>query len=55
LKHKENLGSIKRPKCPKHLFVEAKAFMHATKKGNALFIYVIPSLNVEPHPHYIPS
>jgi hypothetical protein len=27
LKEKENLGSIRRPKCPKHLFVEAKAFM----------------------------
>ncbi len=55
LKQKKNLGKIKRPKCPKHLFVEAKAFMHATKKGDVFLIYVIPSLNVDPHPHDIPS
>jgi hypothetical protein len=33
-----NLDSTKRPRCPKHLFLEAKAFMHVTKKGNAFFI-----------------
>jgi hypothetical protein len=54
LTQKENLGSIKRPKCLKHLFAEAKTFVHATKKGDAFLIYVIPSLSVEPHPHDIP-
>jgi hypothetical protein len=55
LKQKENLGNTKRPRCPKHLFLEAKAFMEATKKGNAFFIYVIPSIDVEPCPHKILS
>jgi hypothetical protein len=27
LKQKEDLGSTRRPKCPKHLFIETKAFM----------------------------
>jgi hypothetical protein len=29
--------------------------MQVTKKGNAFLIYDLPSLNVEPHPHQIPS
>jgi hypothetical protein len=37
------------------LFVGAKTFMKATTKGDAFFIYVLPSPNVEPHPHEIPS
>jgi hypothetical protein len=55
LKQRENLGNTKRPRCPKHLFLEAKALMQATKKGNAFYIYVIPSIDVEPCPHKIPS
>jgi hypothetical protein len=54
LKQMEDLGSTRRPRCPKHFFIETKASMHATKKGNAFFIYVIPSIDVEPHPHKIP-
>jgi hypothetical protein len=37
------------------LFVGAKAFMKATTRINAFLIYVLPSLDVEPHPHEIPS
>jgi hypothetical protein len=55
LKQKENLNGTTRPKCPKPLFVGAKAFMKAATKGDAFFIYVFPSLHVEPHPHEIPS
>jgi len=29
LKHKEDLSSTRRPKCPKHLFIETKASMQA--------------------------
>jgi hypothetical protein len=37
LKQKENLNAIKRPRCPKPLFVGEKTFM------NAFLIYVLPS------------
>jgi len=55
LKQKEDLDGIKRPRCPKPLFVGAKAFMEVAKEGNAFFIYVLPSVDVEPHAHEIPS
>jgi hypothetical protein len=41
----------RRPRCPKPLFVGAKTFMKVVKKANAFLIYVLPSLDVEPHPH----
>jgi hypothetical protein len=37
------LGSAQDVNNSKALFVGAKAFMHATKKGNAFFIYVLPT------------
>jgi hypothetical protein len=43
------------PRCPKLLFVEAKAFMKVIKKGNAFLIYVLPSLDFELSAHDIPS
>ncbi len=46
LKHKENLDGRRRPRCPKPLFVGAKAFMKVAIK--AFLIYVLPSPNVEP-------
>jgi len=56
LKHNGNLGNIKRFRCPKVLFVGAKGFMQATKKGNAFFIYFLPSLDVEYiHMRFLPN
>ncbi len=55
LKQKEDLDGTKRPTYPKLLFVEAKTFMKATKKGDAFLIYVFPSPNFEPCAHEIPS
>ncbi len=52
---KRYFNSSRRPKCPKPLFVGAKHFMKATKKGDAFLIYNFPSPDVEPHPHEIPS
>ncbi len=37
------------------MFVEVKTLMKAIKRGDAFLIYDLPSLNVEPHPHEIPS
>jgi hypothetical protein len=54
LKHKKNLGGIKRPKCPKPLFVGAKTFIIVAKRKDALLIYVLFLPNVESHPHEIP-
>jgi hypothetical protein len=51
LKQEEDLDGTRRPRCPKPVFIGAKAFMEATKTRDAFFIYVFPSLNVEPHPH----
>jgi hypothetical protein len=39
----------------KPLFVGAKVFMKVATRGNAFFIYALPSPNVEPRPHEIPS
>jgi hypothetical protein len=56
LKHNGDLGSIRRFRCPKPLFNGAKGFVHATKKGNAFFNYVFPSLDVEHvHMKFLPS
>jgi len=55
LKQKENLDGARRPRCPKFIFVGAKAFMKVATKGDAFLIYVLPSPDVEPHPHEIPS
>jgi hypothetical protein len=37
------------------MFVGAKTFMKVATRGDAFFIYTLPSLDVEPHPHEIPS
>jgi hypothetical protein len=55
LKQKENVNGTKRPRCPKPLFIGAKAFMKVATRGDAFLIYILPSPNVEPHPHEIPS
>ncbi len=43
LKQKEDLNGIKRPRCPKPLFIGKKTFMKVITKGNAFLIYVLPS------------
>jgi hypothetical protein len=55
LEHKENLDGTKRFRCLKLLFVGAKTFMKVATIEDAFLIYVLPSLDVEPHPHEIPS
>jgi hypothetical protein len=55
LKQKEDLNGTIRPGCPKPLFVGTKTFMKFAKIRNAFLIYALPSPNVEPHPHEIPS
>jgi hypothetical protein len=40
---------------PKLLFVGTKAFMKVPTRGYAFLIYVPSSLDVELHPHEIPS
>jgi hypothetical protein len=37
------------------LFVGTKKFMKVAKKGDAFLIYVLPSLDIKPCPHEIPS
>jgi hypothetical protein len=54
LKQKEDLGSTRRFKFPKPLFVGAKTLMKAAKIGDAFLNYVILSLDVEPHPPKTP-
>jgi len=51
----KDLNGIRKLRCPKLLFVEVKTFMKVAKKRDALLIYILPSLDVEPHPHDIPS
>jgi hypothetical protein len=55
LKQKEDLDGTRRLKCPKPLFVGAKSFMKVVTRGGAFLIYVLPSPNVEPCPHEVPS
>jgi hypothetical protein len=55
LKQKEDLDGTRRPKHPNPLFVGTKAFIKATTKGDAFLIYILPSPDVEPRPHEIPS
>jgi hypothetical protein len=55
LKLKENLDGTRRLECLKLLFVGAKVFMKANIRGDALLIYIFPSLDVEPCPHEILS
>ncbi len=56
LKHNEDLSGIRRFKCPKLLFVGPKGFKHATIKGDAFFLKVLPSLDVEHiHMKFFPS
>jgi hypothetical protein len=42
-------------KSSKALFIGARVFMQVTKKGNAFFIYVLPTSKVELLCHDIPS
>jgi len=53
LNRKNDLDGIKRPRCPKTLFVGAKAFIKVAKRRDAFFIYVFPSPNVKPRSHEI--
>jgi hypothetical protein len=55
LKQKEDVNGTRRPRCPKPLFIGAKTFMKVATRGNAFLIYILPLLDVEPHPHEIPS
>jgi hypothetical protein len=55
LKHKKDLDGTRKPRCPKLLFIGVKTFMKVAKRQDAFFIYVLPSLDVEPRPHEIPS
>jgi len=55
LKQQGNLSGTKRPRCPKPLYIGAKAFMKAAMRGDAFLIYVFPSPNVKPCPYEIPS
>jgi len=55
LKQQGNIGGTRRPKNPKPLFIGAKAFMKTATRINAFSIYALPSPNVEPCPHEIPS
>jgi hypothetical protein len=55
LKQQGSLGGTRRFKCPKPLFIGKKTFMKVDMKGDAFFIYVLPSPNVDPRPHKIPS
>jgi hypothetical protein len=55
LKQKEYINDTRRPKCPKPLFIRTKAFVKVATRGDAFFIYILPSPNVEPFPHEIPS
>jgi hypothetical protein len=51
LKHQGDFGGTIRLRCLEPLFVGIKKFMKATMRGDAFFIYALPSLDVEPHPH----
>jgi hypothetical protein len=51
LKHQGDLGGTIRPRCLEPLFVGIKKFLTTSTRGDAFFIYILPSLNVEPHPH----
>jgi len=53
LKHKKDLDGIRMFRCLKLLFIEAKAFMKVAEIGDAFLIYILPSPDVEPHPHDI--
>jgi hypothetical protein len=55
LKQQGDLGGTRRPRCPKPLFIGAKAFVKTTTRGYAFFIYALLSPYVEPCPHEIPS
>jgi hypothetical protein len=48
LKQKEDLDGTRRPRCPKPLFAGANTFMKVATKGDATFIYVLPSPKLDP-------
>jgi hypothetical protein len=49
------INGTRKPTCPKPLFVGEKTFMKVATKGDAFFIYILLSPNVEPCPHEILS
>ncbi len=51
----KNLVSAQKSKFSTLLFMGTKAFMHATKKRDAFFIYAFLVIDVEPQQHEIPS
>jgi hypothetical protein len=51
----KNLVSAQKSKFSTPLFMETKTFMQATKKRDAFFIYALPTTNVKPQQHEIPS
>ncbi len=50
----KNLVGAQKFKFSKPLFMGVRAFMHATKKGDAFFIYALLAINVGPQQHEIP-
>jgi hypothetical protein len=51
----KNLDGAQKSSFSKFLFMKAWAFMHAVKKGDAFFIYTLPTTNVGSQQHEIPS
>jgi hypothetical protein len=51
----KTLASAQISKFSKSLFMKAKAFMHVAKKGDAFFVYALPTTNAKPQKHEIPS
>jgi uncharacterized membrane protein YvbJ len=51
----KNLASAQKSKISKSLFMKAKAFMHVAKKGDAFFVYALPTINVKPQKHEVSS
>jgi hypothetical protein len=49
----KNLANATKSKFSKLLFMGARAFIHVTKKGDALFIYAFPTTNVGSQQHEI--
>jgi hypothetical protein len=49
------LNGTRKPWCSKPLFIGTKAFVKVAMRGDGFLIYVLPSPDVEPHPHEIIS
>jgi hypothetical protein len=56
LKQKKDLGGINVLRYPKSMFIGAKKFMKVATKGDAFFIYTLPSLDVNHiHMRFFPN